>query len=86
MSTNIDNINIPICFIQGDSDPITPTSLVNDYYEIIMSDKKEMIVINNAGHTPFLDKPKLFCEAVKTFLSECKTNNTGENCRGDDYG
>ena len=56
----------------GDSDPITPTSLVIDYYEIIMSDKKEMIVIKNAGHTPFLDKPEQFCEAVKTFLSECE--------------
>ena len=34
--------------------------------------KKEMMVINNAGHTPFLDNPEQFCEAVKTFLSECK--------------
>lgn len=64
--------DIPICFIQGDSDWVTPTSLVIDYYEIIMSDKKEMIVINNAGHTPFLDNPEQFCEAVKTFLSECE--------------
>ena len=64
--------DIPICFIQGKSDWITPTSLVNDYYEVIATDKKEMIVINNAGHTPFLDNPEQFCEAVKTFLSECK--------------
>ena len=64
--------DIPICFIQGDSDWVTPTSLVNDYYEVIASDKKEMIVINNAGHTPFLDNPEQFCEEVKTFLSECK--------------
>lgn len=64
--------DIPICFIQGKSDWITPTNLVNDYYEVIASDKKEMIVINNAGHTPFLDNPEQFCEAVKTFLSECK--------------
>ena len=64
--------DIPICFIQGNSDWITPTSLVNDYYEAIVSDKKEIITINNAGHTPFLDNPEQFCEAVKTFLSECK--------------
>ena len=62
----------PICFIQGDSDWITPTSLVNDYYETIVSDKKEIITINNAGHTPFLDNPEQFCEAVKVFLSECE--------------
>lgn len=64
--------DIPICFIQGDSDWIAPTSLVNDYYEAIVSDKKEMITINNAGHTPFLDNPEKFCEAVKVFLSECE--------------
>ena len=62
----------PICFIQGDSDWITPTSLVNDYYETIVSDKKEIITINNAGHTPFLDNPEQFCEEVKVFLSECE--------------
>lgn len=67
--------DIPICFIQGDSDWITPTSLVSDYYGIIASDKKEMIVINNAGNTPFLDNPEQFCEATKTFLSECKNEN-----------
>lgn len=64
--------DIPICFIQGDSDPITPTGLVNDYYEVIVSDKKEMVTIDNAGHTPFLDNPEQFCEAVKVFLSECE--------------
>ncbi len=68
-----DKYDIPICFIQGDSDWITPTSLVNDYYEIVAANKKEMITINNAGHTPFLDNPEQFCEAVKTFLSECET-------------
>lgn len=65
--------DIPICFIQGDNDWITPTSLVNDYYEVIVSDKKEIITINNAGHTPFLDNPEQFCEAVKVFLSECES-------------
>lgn len=65
--------NIPICFIQGECDIITPTSLVNDYYEVIESNKKEIITIKNAGHTPFLDNPEHFCEAVKTFLSECET-------------
>lgn len=64
--------DIPICFIQGDNDWITPTNLVDNYYSGVTAQKKEMIIINNAGHTPFLDAPEQFCEAVKTFLSECK--------------
>lgn len=64
--------DIPICFIQGDSDWITPTNLVDHYYSGVTAQKKEMITINNAGHTPFLDDPEQFCEAVKSFLSECE--------------
>lgn len=66
--------DIPICFIQGDNDWITPTDMVADYYLCITAKKKEMITIDNAGHTPFLDNPEQFCEAVKTFLSECKND------------
>lgn len=62
--------DIPICFIQGDSDWITPTDMVADYYSCISAKKKEMVTISNAGHTPFLDNSEQFCEAVRTFLSE----------------
>ena len=63
--------DIPICFIQGDSDWITPTDMVADYYSTVSSKQKEMIIINNAGNTSFLDNPKQFCNAVKIFLDEC---------------
>jgi len=65
--------DIPICFIQGDNDWITPTNLVENYYSCVTAQKKEMITISNAGHTPFLDDPEQFCEAVKTFLSQCES-------------
>lgn len=64
--------DIPICFIQGDNDWITPTDMVTDYYSCISAKKKEMFTIDNAGHTPFLDNSEQFCEAVKIFLSECE--------------
>lgn len=63
--------DIPICFIQGDSDWITPTDMAADYYSNVSSKQKEMIIISNAGHTPFLDSPERFCNAVKNFLAEC---------------
>lgn len=64
--------DIPICFIQGDSDWITPTYLVDNYQSGVSAEKKEMITIHDAGHTPFLDNPEQFCKAVKAFLSECE--------------
>lgn len=60
--------DMPICFIQGDSDWITPTDMVADYYSTVSSTQKEMMIISNAGHTPFLDDPEQFCNAVRTFL------------------
>lgn len=63
--------DIPICFIQGDSDWITPTDMVADYYSTVFSKQKEMIIINNAGHTPFLDNSEQFCDAAKIFLAAC---------------
>lgn len=60
--------DVPICFIQGDSDWITPTDMVADYYSTVSLKEKELIIINNAGHTPFLDNPEQFCNAVEIFL------------------
>ena len=63
---------MPVCFIQGDSDWITPTPMVRDYYAAVVAERKEMVVIQDAGHTPFLDHPQRFCAAVKEFLTDCQ--------------
>lgn len=63
--------DIPICFIQGDGDWIAPTDMVAEYYSSITIPNKKLAIIENAGHTPFLDEPERFCEEVEGFLSEC---------------
>jgi len=65
-----DEYSIPICFIQGESDWITPTGMVKDYYDTISASSKKFVVIDNAGHTPFLDNPEQFCDEVRRFLEE----------------
>lgn len=55
---------VPVYFISGDWDWITPYKLVEEYYESIESPKKEMILIENAGHMTFMDNPKGFSDAV----------------------
>lgn len=64
--------SMPVCFIQGNSDWITPTPMVRDYYENVVAARKAMVVIRDAGHTPFLDHPQRFCAAVREFLSNCR--------------
>lgn len=62
--------SVPICFIQGESDWITPTGMVKDYYDTISASSKKFAVIDNAGHTPFLDNPEQFCDEVRQFLEK----------------
>lgn len=56
---------VPVTFIMGDCDWTTPFVNVEDYMNTISAPQKELIYIENAGHSPFLDKPKEFSEAVQ---------------------
>ena len=57
--------NVPVLFVQGDCDYITPTDMVKEYCESTDSDSIRIVTIPDTGHTPFLDNPAAFCEAVK---------------------
>ena len=65
-----DEYSMPICFIQGETDWITPTDMAKSYYDNISANSKKFVVIDNAGHTPFMDNPEQFCNEVQQFLEE----------------
>ena len=62
--------SVPTYYISGDCDWTTPYPLVIDYYEAINSPRKDMMIIHNAGHNSFNDKPDEFNKAVLQFLSQ----------------
>ena len=55
---------VPVIIISGDYDWDSPHSLALDYFNDISAPNKEFITIENAGHLPFLDKPKEFSEEL----------------------
>lgn len=61
---------VPVYFISGDCDWITPYPLVEEYYDSVKAPDKGMILIADAGHSPFIDNPKAFCAAVKSLLGK----------------
>ena len=61
---------VPIYFIQGEKDYITPTGMVEDYFESIIAPKKKLYKVQGTGHTPFLDSPVEFSEIVNSILIE----------------
>lgn len=66
------SFDVPVFFLQGESDWITPTSMVQDYYELITAPQKNIVIMKNTGHTPFLDDPAAFADGIKKLLSDIK--------------
>lgn len=61
---------VPVYFISGAADWVTPYPLVEEYYETIKAPDKEMIIIEDTGHAPFFDDPEAFTSAVKSLLNK----------------
>lgn len=60
--------DVPIYYISGGNDWITPYTMVETYYNNLVAPSKNMIIIDNTGHTPFLDQPERFADAVRQML------------------
>lgn len=60
----------PVGFVQGSGDHITPTDTVSEYCIGISAPKKKVMVIQGAGHLPYAERPKEFCDAVLSFLDD----------------
>ncbi len=61
---------VPVVIIAGDRDWITPFRMAEDHYNLISAPKKDFLLIENAGHIPFMDEPKRFAEALAKALGQ----------------
>lgn len=66
----IADFEVPLFFIQGSHDYITPTDLVEDYARRVRAPRSELISLDETGHTPFLDKPDEFADLVRRVLGD----------------
>lgn len=60
----IKKFDIPIFFIAGKYDFVTPTSLVQKFYDELDAPKKELIVFKNSGHLPQLEECEQFAQTL----------------------
>lgn len=61
---------VPVYYISGEQDWITPAVLVEEYYQTVEAPEKQMRLIPDAGHTPFLDAPEAFSDAVLELMKK----------------
>ncbi len=57
-------VEVPVYFLMGANDYNTPLAPVREYCEIIEAPHKELIVIEESAHLPFLAEPTKFTEQV----------------------
>jgi len=57
--------SVPIFFIQGEKDNVTPTSLVADYTSMIKAPTKRIDIVPNAGHFVMWTHPTEFLDLLR---------------------
>lgn len=65
----IDHVNVPIYFLMGKHDLITPYELTEQFFTMVEAPEKQWITFEESAHTPFLEEPEKF---MKILLLEIK--------------
>lgn len=68
MMENIMEFKVPIYFVCGKYDYITPTILIEKYYKKITSKFKKMIILENSSHYPYIEEPDKFSQVILDIL------------------
>jgi pimeloyl-ACP methyl ester carboxylesterase len=59
---------VPMFFIQGQMDDVTPTSLVREYVRHIRAPRKSLVVIPGDGHLALMADPERFLKEMRRLL------------------
>ena len=57
---------VPVYYVLGEHDQLTPVELSSAYFEELTAPDKKLFWIAKAGHTPMLDNPQAYREAICT--------------------
>lgn len=61
---------VPVYYIAGKSDYGVCQNDVKQYYDKIKAPDKGFYMLDNTGHSPFMDNPNLYCDTVKEILDK----------------
>lgn len=59
---------VPVYYLLGDHDWQTPYPIAEAYFAKIEADRKQLMLIPNAGHNTMTDQPEYFLNALRTVL------------------
>lgn len=64
LSTDYPKLEVPVCFFLGRHDINAPTSLVEDYAEVLQAPHKEIVWFEHSGHSPWINESSKFVEEL----------------------
>lgn len=64
LRTDYTQLGVPVYFFLGRHDINAPTSLVEEYFEILDAPVKEIIWFENSGHSPWINESALFVQEL----------------------
>jgi pimeloyl-ACP methyl ester carboxylesterase len=69
LMTAVQNFELPVYFIMGARDMVTPVELAQEYFDTIETPRKEFHVVENAAHFPFFEQPGEVLEILERIAS-----------------
>ena len=61
---------MPVYYLAGKGDYAVCQKDAEAYYESIEAPDKAFYWIENAGHSIFMDNPKVYCDTIKDIMSK----------------
>jgi pimeloyl-ACP methyl ester carboxylesterase len=70
LSDAVPGVDVPVYFLMGRYDRVTPLSLVEEYCEALEAPHKQIILFRKSAHFPFFEEPETFALALKAIRSD----------------
>ncbi len=63
---------VPVCFISGQHDQITPSYLIKSFYDHVSAPQKDFYMFENSAHFPYMEEADKFMNIV---IKHCKIDD-----------
>ena len=70
LADQLHRLNMPVLLIWGKEDKITPQYVAEEFHRLISN--SELVLVEECGHAPMMEKPEEFNNILETFLQNLK--------------
>ncbi len=76
-AVSIQQLDVPVYIFAGERDYICPTVLAGRYFQQLRAPRKRLIIMRDAAHFPFLERPAEFATAMRQVAADVRGSAPG---------